>query len=70
MTQFKENIRSYAQRARADCKQIEYQLDLIIFGETEFQGGHIENIRNYLKKIEEHLLEAEELLNEKKESIL
>ena len=66
MTQFKENIRSYAQRARADCKQIEYQLDLIIFGETEFQGGHTENIRNYLKKIEENLLEAERTLNDQK----
>lgn len=67
MTIFKENIRSYATRARGDIKQIEYQLDLIIFGTSEFQGEHIKVIRDYLKKFEEQLSNAEKLLNSPEE---
>lgn len=62
MTTFQENIRSYATRVRADARQIEYETDLLIFGETSHKQAHIENIRTYLKKIEDHLTDAENLL--------
>lgn len=62
MTTFQENVRSYATRVRADARQIEYEADLLIFGETSHKQAHIENIRTYLKKIEDHLTDAENLL--------
>lgn len=62
LSNFNENIRSYATRVRADARQIEYETDLLIFGETSHKQAHIENIRTYLKKIEDHLTDAENLL--------
>lgn len=62
LSNFNENIRSYATRVRADARQIEYEADLLIFGETSHKQAHIENIRTYLKKIEDHLTDAENLL--------
>jgi len=62
MTTYKENVRSFATRARSDIKQIEYQLDLLIFGTSEFQSEHIKSIREYMKKLEEHLSSAEKML--------
>ena len=60
---FTENIRSYATRVRADARQIEYEADLLIFGETSHKQSHIDNIRLNMKKIEDHLVEAENLLS-------
>lgn len=62
LSNFNENIRSYATRVRADARQIEYETDHLIFGETSHKQAHIENIRTYLKKIEDHLTDAENLL--------
>lgn len=62
VNEYKENTRSYCSRIQADCGQIQYLANLILFSETADQRKHhIESLEEYLKKIKEHLIALDKL---------
>ena len=67
---FQENKQSYCSRILNDVNQLEYLVNILKFSkEEEFQTNHINDIREYLLKIENHLKGIESLDNKKAPSL-
>ena len=67
---FEENKQSYCSRILNDVNQLEYLVNILKFSkEEEFQTNHINDIREYLLKIENHLKGIESLDNKKAPSL-
>ncbi len=63
---FQENKISFCTRMLNDVNQLEYLVNILKFSkEVEFQTNHINDIREYLLKIENHLKGIESLDNKK-----
>ena len=56
MNEFQENTKSYCRRIQADCEQLKYLTDILIFLKDPDRKQHyVDRMEEVMKRIQEHM---------------